>query len=58
MEQHNGLNFLQSFLDGIRERIPTCNAVLVTDPDGVVLLKSISAGAYQDNSVDATLAAV
>ena len=54
----NGLSSLQSYLDGLLDRVPSCNAVLVTDPDGVVLLKSVAAGAYQENSVDAMLAAV
>jgi mitogen-activated protein kinase kinase 1 interacting protein 1 len=50
-------SYLQSFLDGLRERVPTVAAVLVSDSDGVVLMKSV-AQAYQENSVDATLAAV
>ncbi len=50
-------SYLQAFLDGLRERVPTVAAVLVSDSDGVVLMKSV-ARAYQENSVDATLAAV
>ena len=54
----NALAYLQSFLDGLRDRIPTCHAVLVTDSDGVVLLKSVDSSSYQENSLDATLSAV
>ncbi len=55
--KNNAKLYLQGFLDGIRDRVPTVTAVLVSDSDGVVLLKSV-AQAYQENSVDATLAAV
>ncbi len=51
-------NFIQTFLDSIRERVPSVVAVLVCDSDGVVLLKSVSQSSYQENSVDGTLAAV
>lgn len=53
--QHTARQFLQSFLDNIRDRVPSVAAVLVCDSDGVVLLKSSS---YQENSLDGTLAAV
>lgn len=58
MKPVNALLFLQTFLDDLRDRLPSCQAVLVTDADGVVLLKSVAAGAYQENSVDAMLAAM
>jgi hypothetical protein len=58
MKPANALLFLQTFLDDLRDRLPSCRAVLVTDADGVVLLKSVAAGAYQENSVDAMLAAM
>lgn len=47
---------IQQHLDGLRDRVATVQAVLVSDADGVVLLKSVHT--YQDNSLDSALAAV
>ncbi len=56
--QQTARQFLQSFLDSIRERVPSVMAVLVCDSDGVVLLRSVSPSSYQENSLDGSLAAV
>lgn len=57
MEGRTALQHLQAFLEATRGRLPSVSAVLVSDADGAVLLKSV-APTYQDNSVDATLAAL
>lgn len=48
---------MQTFLDGVCDRHSQVRAILCSDSDGVVLVKSVSSG-YQENTIDTTLAAV